>query len=143
MIVVIGAPIGRLADGVIRAGGMASRIALAAAATGQAVQLVGKTGDDATADGIVLDLGRGGVGHVALLRDAARPTPLEPVADVSPESDPPADDTDVLVPPDDPTPVAGPTVVDGPTLEPADVDLGLRYLTEFEVRRPARRGGRA
>ena len=68
MIVVIGTPIGRLHDDVVVAGGTASRVALAAAGLGRTVQLVGKTGDDPTADGVVLDLARGGVGHVALLR---------------------------------------------------------------------------
>src|SRR4051812_796601 len=84
MIVVIGSPIGRVSDGAISAAGMSSRIALAAARTGAAVQVVGKTGDDATADSVVLDLARGGVGHVALLRDGSRPTPLEPPVDGDP-----------------------------------------------------------
>ena len=90
MIVVIGTPIGRLRDDVVVAGGTASRVALAAAGLGRTVQLVGKTGDDSTADGVVLDLARGGVGHVALLRDPARATPLEatrPDAVDEPESD--------------------------------------------------------
>ena len=90
MIVVIGTPIGRLRDDVVVAGGTASRVALAAAGLGRTVQLVGKTGDDPTADGVVLDLARGGVGHVALLRDSARATPLEatpPDAVDEPESD--------------------------------------------------------
>jgi hypothetical protein len=95
---------------------MSSRVALAAASTGAAVQVVGKTGDDETADGVVLDLARGGVGHVALLRDGSRPTPLEPADDVDPTSE---------------TAPAWP--VDGLAIDAADVDLGLRYLTAFEV----------
>ena len=95
---------------------MSSRVALAAARGGAAVQVVGKTGDDETADGVVLDLARGGVGHVALLRDGSRPTPLEA-----------ADDLDAA---DETTPVMP---VDGPAIDAADVDLGLRYLTAFEV----------
>ena len=109
------------------AAGTASRVALAAARGGRSVQLVGKTGDDATADAIVLDLARGGVGHVALLRDPANPTPVE------------------AGPPDD---LAAATEdIDGareaeagdaallaiPALEAADVDLGLRYLTDYRV----------
>ena len=116
MIVVVGSPIGRVSDGGISAAGMSSRVALAAARTGAAVQVVGKTGDDVTADGVVLDLSRGGVGHVALLRDGSRPTPLEP-----------ADDLDAAAE----TSPAEP--LDGPAIDAADVDLGLRYLTAFEV----------
>ena len=116
MIVVIGSPVGRSVDGEILAGGMSSRVALAAARAGAKVQLVGKTGDDATADAVVLDLARGGVGHVALLRDGSRATPLETVVD-----------EDAAV---EATPAAH---VDGPAIDAADVDLGLRYLTDFGV----------
>jgi hypothetical protein len=116
VIVVIGSPIGRVSDGAIAAAGMSSRVALAAAHGGAAVQVVGRTGDDETADGVVLDLARGGVGHVALLRDGSRPTPLEP-----------ADDVDAA---GETTP---PEPVEGPAIDAADVDLGLRYLTAFEV----------
>src|SRR6187549_3336586 len=119
MIVVIGTPIGRLRDDVVVAGGTASRVALAAAGLGRTVQLVGKTGDDATADGVVLDLARGGVGHVALLRDPARVTPVEVIAPDAvdgPESD---DDPGQA----DASPQSTPP---GPALEAADVELGLR-----------------
>jgi hypothetical protein len=119
MIVVIGCPTGRVADGVIAAAGMSSRVALSAAGAGRTVQLVGRVGDDPTADAVVLDLARGGVGHVALLRDGTRATPLEPA-----EPDEP-DGTEI----DDADDDAGPS----PVLESADVDLGLRYLTEFSV----------
>lgn len=124
MIVVIGSPVGHLVDDVIEAGGQAARIALAAARAGRTVQLVGKTGDDPTADAIVLDLARGGVGHVALLRDPARPTPLEPPREASPDADRPDDE---------PSPRRGDVAAAGPVLEAADVDLGLRYLTDFAV----------
>lgn len=138
MIVVIGSPIGRLVDGVITAGGMASRVALAAAGAGRTVQLVGKTGDDATADAVVLGLARGGVGHVALLRDPARATPLEaPLAPEdrlnAPEGAGPSEMAGAATAepsPGGPSPAPSP---DGPSLEAADVDLGLRYLTDFAV----------
>ncbi|MFL5682620.1 MAG: hypothetical protein ACJ77O_05720 [Chloroflexota bacterium] len=116
MIVVIGSPIGRLSDGVISAAGMSSRVALAAARTGAAVQVVGRTGDDETADGVVLDLARGGVGHVALLRDGSRPTPLE-----RPDEPDLAEED------------GSAAVTEGPAIDAVDVDLGLRYLTAFEV----------
>ena len=125
MIVVIGSPIGRIADGAIVAGGSASRIALAAAAAGQVVQLVGRTGDDPTAEAMVLDLARGGVGHVALLRDPSRVTPLEPEPAVDIEPD---DLDDAAATPASPEPV-----VSAPPLDAADVDLGIRYLTDFAV----------
>lgn len=102
-------------------------MALAAARARRAVQLVGRTGDDATADAIVLDLALGGVGHVALLRDPARQTPLEPVLREEDEAGDPADDTDPMVVP----PHAA--AAEGPTLDAADVDLGLRYLTDVDV----------
>ena len=109
------------------AGGTASRVALAAAGLGRTVQLVGKTGDDPTADGVVLDLARGGVGHVALLRDSARATPLEAITTRRDRRTPSPRTTRTdggASPP--PTPP-------GPALEAADVELGLRYLTDFAV----------
>src|SRR6185295_3875480 len=109
------------------AGGAASRIALVAAGLGRTVQLVGKTGDDPTADGVVLDLARGGVGHVALLRDPGRATPMEVTA---------PDGVDEPVAEDDASDrVADSVAVEppGPALEVADVELGLRYLTDFAV----------
>ena len=126
MIVVIGSPIGRIVDAAIAAGGPASRVALAAAAAGRVVQLVGRTGDDATAEDVVLDLARGGVGHVALLRDAARVTSLEPdpAAELEPDD---LDDGDAD------TVAAAPDAGMIPSLDAADVDLGLRYLTDFAV----------
>jgi sugar/nucleoside kinase (ribokinase family) len=122
VIVVIGSPIGRLEDQVLSAGGTASRVALAAAGLGRTVQLVGKTGDDPTADGVVLDLARSGVGHVALLRDPGRATPMEMTAPDAPDGPDAEDEASDGV-------AGGP----GPALEAADVDLGLRYLTDFGV----------
>ena len=116
MIVVIGSPIGRSVDGAISAAGMSSRVALAAARAGASVQVVGKTGDDPTADAVILDLARGAVGHVALLRDGSRATPLEPAIDE-----------------DAATEASPPPPGDGPAIDAADVDLGLRYLTDFAV----------
>lgn len=109
------------------AGGPASRVALAAARAGRSVQLVGKTGDDATADEVVLDLTHGGVGHVALLRDPARRTPLERSLADEDERNGPVDAADG-------TAAAEEAVfTERPALEAADVDLGLRYLTDFGV----------
>jgi hypothetical protein len=126
VIVVIGSPTGRSEDGEVAAAGTASRVALAAARAGRLVQLVGKTGDDPAADAIVLDLARGGVGHVALLRDPARPTPVDPG---------PGEDLDTPDPTDaaDGTTTSPMSAAAGPALEAADVDLGLRYLSDYRV----------
>jgi sugar/nucleoside kinase (ribokinase family) len=124
VIVVIGSPTGRSVDGTISAAGTASRVALAAARAGRSVQLVGKTGDDPVADAIVLDLGRGGVGHVALLRDPARLTPIEPGR---------SEDVDASAAPEDEGGIAANAAAAAPVLEAADVDLGLRYLTDYRV----------
>jgi hypothetical protein len=131
VIVVIGSPVGRSTDSGISAAGVSSRIALAAARAGGVVQVVGKIGDDPVADAVALDLARGGVGHVALLRESARPTPLEPAGDED-------DGTALRAGPEDdglpPTGAAqGNSTRDGLALDAADVDLGLRSLTELGV----------
>jgi sugar/nucleoside kinase (ribokinase family) len=123
VIVVIGSPLGRLQDDGIAASGTPARAALAAAAAGRSVQLVGRTGDDPAADGLLQSLARGGVGHAALLRDPARPTPME--------LEPARDDADPASA-DEPEPTAR-ELRERPTLDAADVQLGLRYLTEFAV----------
>jgi hypothetical protein len=112
--------------------GLPARIALAAAAAGRPVQVVGKVGEDPAGDAVVLALARGGVGHVALLRDAGRGTPLTRAAD------------DEALVPDDEAPEASPAPATTgaepagspalvPALDAADVELALRYLTEFGV----------
>jgi hypothetical protein len=68
-------------------------------------------------------LGTEGVRHAALLRDPARATPL--AAERHEQDDVEADDRGG---PTDPATDHG-----RPTLEPADVELGLRYLTDFRV----------
>jgi len=129
VIVVIGSPIGWLHDEAVVPGGTPARAALAAAAAGRQVQLVGRTGDDPTADALLLSLARGGVGHVALLRDPARQTPLiqEPVAE---------DAAPVLVEDEVAPQAPGPLPLPSfplPPLDAGDVDLGLRYLTNYAV----------
>jgi len=132
VIIVIGSPIGRLHDDQIVASGTPARAAMAAGAAGSGVQLLGKTGDDATADGLLLDLTRGGVGHVALLRDPARVTPLEP--------DPAGDDEDPAIVDESASPAQS-DAAERPSLDAADVDLGLRYLTDFASWSGCRPGG--
>jgi hypothetical protein len=119
VIVVIGQPVLGRVDGDPVATGSAARIALAAASSGGSVQLVGKVGEDTDGEALVLALAQGHVGHVAVLRDPARATPRE----VSSDGD--AADASAGEPATDATP--------RPALEAADVELALRYLTEFRV----------
>jgi hypothetical protein len=82
----------------------------------------------------MLALARAGIGHVAVLRDPAHATAI---VDETAVDDTLATD-DGLGPGDDP---AGPgaggpapkPAIDGPPLEPADVSLGLQYLTTYRV----------
>ena len=120
MIVVIGQPVLGRVDGSPVATGSAARIALAAASHGAAVQLVGKVGEDPDGEALVLTLAQGHVGHVALLRDPAHATPRDLLADGS-APDPAAGDP------------AASDATPRPALEAADVELALRYLTEFRV----------
>jgi sugar/nucleoside kinase (ribokinase family) len=108
MIVVLGRP--RVyrpePDGELAPGGLAVELALAVARAGSQVELVGAIGDDPEGDRIVVELGRAGVGHSALLRDAAARTPMVGEAR-------------------DARPL--------PRLEAADVELGMRYQAECRV----------
>jgi len=125
VIVVIGSPTGQLRDNEIVAGGTPARVALAAAAAGREVQLLGRTGDDPAADGLLLGLTQGGVGHAALLRDPARPTPLEKISV--------PDDGTASIDDEPPAPAVSGDPSTRPAIEAADVDLGLRYLADFAV----------
>ena len=120
MIVVIGQPILGRVDGQPVATGSPARIALAAAVGGASVQLVGKVGEDPDGEAVVLALAQGRVGHVALLRDPAHPTPRDASGDG-----------------ETPDALAGePVMADAtprPAMDAADIELALRYLTEFRV----------
>ena len=125
MIIVIGHPLALAGPDGARPGGAAALAAMAAARSGSTVQLVGKIGDDEPGDAVVLALATAGVGHVALLRDPARRTPVvtPTVSSEDPESEA---DTEATV--DDHS-----DADQRPTLEAADVELGLRYLTDYRV----------
>lgn len=128
MIVVIGSPAWRTAEPAAPAG-RACGIALAAAQAGARVELLGRIGDDAAGDALLIALTRAGVGHVAMLRDPARATPLlEP--DHEDEAPTAAGEAATTEPADD---GSGRGALPPPRLEPEDVALGLRYLPGFEV----------
>lgn len=126
---VVGNPLARAPELGGGVGGTPARTAVAAARAGASVQLVGKAGDDPAGDAVLLALAAAGVGHVALLRDPARATPMA----IDPE------DADAVEGPfsDEPESI-GPQVIPEdpaarPSLEPADVELALRYLSDFRA----------
>ncbi|MDQ6795797.1 MAG: PfkB family carbohydrate kinase [Chloroflexota bacterium] len=129
MIVVVGNPLARAPELGGGVAGTPARTAVAAARAGASVQLVGKAGDDPAGDAVLLALAAAGVGHVALLRDPARGTPMA----VGPE------DADAVEGPfSNDEPEAWPQVIPEdpaarPSLEPADVELALRYLSDYRA----------
>lgn len=58
---------------------LAVAVARRLGATGVATEIVGRVGDDARGEALLLALSRSGVGHVAVLRDPARATPSGPI----------------------------------------------------------------
>ena len=117
MIVVVGpAAYSPTPGGIGRAVGLAPEIAAAAAAAGSAVELVAKIGEDGAGEELLLALARAGVGHLAVLRDPARPTPL-----ALPRSEGPDEDEE----PPLPALIA--------EAEAADLSLGLRYIRDYAV----------
>jgi ribokinase len=123
MIVVVGRPaiLARSApgpgdDASAQPAGLVASIAVAAAAAGARVELVGTIGDDDDGDALTVGLSRSGVGHAALLRDPVAKTPRGSgggavgSATVQGEPEQPA-----------------------PRLEAADVELGLRYHSDYQV----------
>jgi sugar/nucleoside kinase (ribokinase family) len=128
VLVVIGIPVRRPSGQAVGVAGTPALAAVAAARAGATVELVGKAGDDPAGDALVLALGQLGVGHAALLRDAGRATP---VAD-----DPPADDGSLIPPETADGSARGASVNDRtgwPSLEPEDLQLALRYLSDVRA----------
>lgn len=135
MIAVVGIPAWRPAEPGAPTG-RACDVAAAAARRGAAVELVGRTGDDAPGDALLLALTQARVGHAAMLRDPTRATPIiEGRAEPAGASDPGVDD--LMREPDGTGDAGAPAAQPGtgpvPLLEPADVSLGLGYLTAFRV----------
>jgi hypothetical protein len=129
VIVVVGSPLVGTTDAGRRAAGLAVGIARAAAAAGSEVQVVGKVGEDPAGDAVLLDLAAATIGHVAILRDPSWPTPPAPRA--------PSDETGLFDEPDGQAAVvrdeAAAPSAGGLSLEPADIELALRYLSDYRV----------
>jgi hypothetical protein len=136
VIVVVGNPAWRDAAPGAPAG-RACEVALEAARRGSRVELVGRCGDDAAGDALLIALAAAGVSHAAMLRDPSRPTPV--VAPASADDD--ALSLDELTLASDPGDRAADARQDvlaadasmRPRLDAADVALALEYLTAFEV----------
>jgi hypothetical protein len=123
------------------AGGRASEVALEAARRGSRVELIGTCGDDRAGDALLIALASAGIGHAATLRDPARLTPVLAPLPVEDAEDADDEASSVLAA-DPPTRAAGPDTPGGPdapggpprpTLDAADVALGLAYVTSFDV----------
>jgi sugar/nucleoside kinase (ribokinase family) len=128
VIVVIGNPIGRAAELGGGVDGVAVRAAIAAGRAGATVQLVGKTGDDPLGDQVLIALAAADVGHAAVLRDPTHATPLAVPGDDQATAGAMLDaDTEPAIR------VVPAEVADRPSLEPADVELALRYLPDQRV----------
>ena len=142
MIVIVGSPIGLpVGEGIVGAG-LPADIARAAAASGAAVEVVGRVGEDATGDAILLDLAAHEVGHVAMLREPGRPTPTAaPSGNGSAMTDGPAlgeavldgidrpdDHDDSAAEGDD----AG-NLPAGLSVDAGDLELALRYVPDYRV----------
>ena len=119
MIVVVGDPAARAAaDSGRVAAGLAAGVAIAAVAAGSGAQLVGRVGEDAAGEAVLLDFARHGVGHAAVLRDPVRQTvEIRPVDEESLDGHAEA----AL----DPAPMS--------TLDAADLQLAFDYLPEYSV----------
>jgi hypothetical protein len=141
VIVVVGSPIAEPGGHSIVAGGLAVDIARRAAGSGSAVQIVGRVGEDAAGDQVLLALAATGIGHVAVLREPGRPTPTaSPVSSGSTSPDGPAlgevllEDTD---PTDDGDLAANAAGSDGHapglSVDAADLELALRYVPDYRV----------
>jgi sugar/nucleoside kinase (ribokinase family) len=133
-VIVIGSPLHTLIDSRPRASGLAVAIARAAKTAGADVEIVGRVGEDPAGDAVLLDLAAAGIGHVAVLRDAGRPTGAAPA---TPEPERPFGDRDLD--PSDPSdaalePPAAQSIPAEPlSLDAADIELALRYIPDYRV----------
>jgi hypothetical protein len=137
VIVIIGSPSLVPADpgGRSSAAGRSIEVAHGATAGGAQVELVGKVGDDPAGDALLLALADAGIGHVAILRDPSRRTPVAPIATGDDEAmlrDEDDDDGNEIAAPAAPA-SAGVSDEPVPTIDAGDLDLALRYLPDHTV----------
>jgi sugar/nucleoside kinase (ribokinase family) len=124
-VIVLGNPLFDLSDDGPRAAGMAVAVARAAREAGAEVEIVGRIGEDAAGEAVLIDLASAGIGHVAVLRDAGHPTGPAPLAaEASPFDDPEEATAESGL--TDPGPEMSP-------LDAEDVELALNYLPEYRV----------
>ena len=123
--IVIGNPLFDLSDLGPRAAGMAVAVARAAREAGASVELVGRVGEDAAGEAVLIDLANAGISHVAVLRDAGHPTGPAPLtSEASPFDEPEGASVDAGSPGTDPA---------MSPLDAEDVELALKYLPEYRV----------
>jgi hypothetical protein len=142
VIVVVGSPIAQPGAQGLGVTGLGAAVARAAVALGSAVQLVGRVGEDAAGDAILLALAAAGVDHVAVLREPGRPTPsAPPQAGSAPSPDGPIlgeamlDDADdeLVGGGDGSTGDGADRLPAGLSMDAADLELALRYLPDYRV----------
>ena len=97
---------------------------------GAAVQVVGRVGDDAAGDAVLLDLAAAGIGHVAILRAAGQPTAVRAEPATDDDAPPGAALDDEEAGPDDGRATDG---GEGLSIDAGDLDLALRYLPDYRV----------
>jgi hypothetical protein len=126
VIVIVGRPGWRSADPPGPAG-RASSVALAAAARGARVELVGRVGEDPAGEALLIALAHAGVGHAAVLRDPTRPTQIVPPP---PARFPGDEDAPSPLAEPEPIPAAGSDADASAAarLEGPDVDLAIKYI---------------
>jgi hypothetical protein len=129
MVVVIGSPAGRLGGHGVRASGLAVDAARAAVQSGGAVQVVGRVGDDAVGDAVLLDMAAAGIGHVAVLRAAGQPTSVQPEP-ATDDAAPGAALDDEKAEADDGRAADGENEL---AVDAGDLELALRYLPDYRV----------
>jgi sugar/nucleoside kinase (ribokinase family) len=125
VIVVIGNPLAVATQTGPRAAGPAVDVARAAVGADSSVEIVGRVGEDAAGNDVLLDLAAAGIGHVAILRDAGHAT-----AETAPPGEPdasPFEDGEIA------STIPATTTAAMSPLDAADVELALRYLPEYRV----------
>ena len=132
MIVIVGSPVARPRDGGLDAAGLAAAIGRDAARSGAAVEVVGRVGEDAAGDAVLLDLAAAGIGHVAVLRESGRLTPAEapPVGEAVVPDGP---DPGTVLLADEAQADPEPDAEAGLSMDAADLQLALRYLPDYRV----------